>query len=345
MKWYPLVASIALALAAVTSSCSGGASQSGVRACSGAGRSGRLPRRKPPWYRDISKAKPAINSPRIIAWLAAQGGGWGRGRFQIDFSMHVLTAARNTPYRRFETTDDFYSPDCDHVPMPVPAGGAIEGETGYRCSSDGDCHLLVFDPYRKRLFEMWRADLRGSTFRGGCLAVWDLRRAYGPSGRGHGCTSADAAGLPIAPLLARPDAVAAGAVKHALRFILPNARIRRRAYVSPATHSTNATRGGASAPPYGARFRLRANYPVEQLKSKGARVLARTLQRYGMFLADAGLITLTVQSDRGAKRGWEGLLGPHDLRPLKVTDFEVVAHGAVFPYDGECERRRRPRRR
>ncbi|PIE66196.1 MAG: hypothetical protein CSA24_00790 [Deltaproteobacteria bacterium] len=323
--------------------CSGRGAGQGVRSSAGSTRetprSRRLPRRKPPWYRDISKAKLADDSKRTISWLASQGGGWGRGRFQIDSSMHVLTATRSTPYRRFETTDDFYSPDCDHVPMPVPAGGAIEGETGYRCESDGDCHLLVFDPYRKRLYEMWRADIRGGTFHGGCLAVWDLRRAYGPSGRGHGCTSADAAGLPIAPLLARPDAVAAGAVKHALRFILPNPRIRRQAYVSPATHSTNATSGGRYAPPYGARFRLRRDFPVQTLKSKGARVLARTLQRYGMFLADAGSITLTVQSDRGARHKWEGLLGPHDLRPLKVTDFEVVAHGAVFPYDGECERR------
>jgi hypothetical protein len=30
-----------------------------------------------------------------------------------------------------------------------------------------------------RLFEMWRADIRDAVFEGGCLAVWDMARAYG----------------------------------------------------------------------------------------------------------------------------------------------------------------------
>ena len=298
-----------------------------------------MPKRRPPWYRDISRAKTAKESQRVIAWLSEQGGGWGRGRFQIDFSMHVLTAKAGTSLTPFVPTEDHYTPDCDRNAVPLPAGGAVEGETGYACTGDGDCHLLVYDPAKKLLYEMWRANLRGKRLFGGCLAVWDLKRAYGPSGRGQGCTSADAAGLPITPLLARPDEVTRGEIRHALRFILPNARIRRRAYVSPATHSTNATRGGVLAPPYGARFRLRADYPVGKLATKGAQVIARALQRYGMFLADGGSITLTVESDRFRDAKWVGILGPHDLRALKVRDFELVGHGPFMSYDGDCRRK------
>jgi hypothetical protein len=323
---------ITASLAAV--GCSHGSSSGGTTA--GSGKATAKKRVKPPWYRDISKAPLLKNSKRIVSWLEGAGG-WGFGRFQIDFSMHVLEAKPDTPYRSFEPTDEFYRPDCDHVKVPVPKGGALEGERGYACSDDGDCHLIVFDRHKGKLFEMWRANIRGDTFRGGCLAVWDLKRSYGPSGRGLGCSSADAAGLPIAPLLATPDEVAAGEIRHALRFILPNPRIRSRVFIQPATHSTPATSGGPHAPPYGALFRLRADYPVDTLESKGARVIARALQRYGMYLADAGNITLTVMSDRFRKAKWQGLLGPHDLRPLKVTDFEVVDTGQQYRW-GDCNR-------
>ncbi len=216
-----------------------------------------------PWMQDVSHAALDSESSAVIAWLDGQG--FGLGRMQIDFSIEVLEADASTPIRAFTRTDDFYSPDCDFASMPVPVGGALEGETGYACTGDGDCHLLVMHRPTGRLFEMWRANITASGFNGGCLAVWDTTRAPPPNGRGEQCTSADAAGLPIAPLLFSADEVAAGSIDHAIRFILPNARIRARTYVHPATHSTNATSGPATAPPYGARLRLRADYPLASL--------------------------------------------------------------------------------
>src|SRR5262249_19627493 len=106
-----------------------------------------------------------------------------------------------------------------------------------------------------------------------------MRRVYPASGRGEQCTSADAAGFPIAPLLFDADEVAAGQVDHATRSILPNATIRARESVHPATHGPRATSGPAEAPPYGARLRLRADYPLASLPNDGARVVARAMQR------------------------------------------------------------------
>jgi serine/threonine-protein kinase len=289
------------------------------------------------WYRDMSLAKTDPRSKRIIGWLASHGG-WGLGRFQIDFSMEVLVAGKDAPLRTFEPTSDFYWNACDMDQVPVPLGGAVEGESGYECKGNGDCHLIVYDPYRKKLYEMWRANIVGKRFNGGCLVVWDLTRSYGVNGRGLNCTSADAAGLPITPLLATADEVAAGAVNHALRFILPNRRIRNGEFVPPATHSTEATKGPELAPAYGTLFRLRGDYPVAGLTSLGARVIARALQKHGMFLADAGNVVLTVRSDRSTRAKWKGLLGPHDLRPLRVADFEVVDTGQPIPFTGECQR-------
>jgi serine/threonine-protein kinase len=289
------------------------------------------------WYEDISDAGLDDESDMVISWLD-QNGGFGLGRMQIDFSIEVLQADGDTPKREFERTGDWYELECDHEAVPVPPGGALEGEQAYACESDGDCHLIVVDPVGHRLYEMWRANITGGEFYGGCLAIWDMGRVYGPKGRGENCTSADAAGLPIAPLLFSADEVAAGEINHAIRFILPNARIRHREYVHPATHSTGATGGGPDAPPYGARFRLRADYPLDSLPNEGARVVARGLQKYGMFLADAGNVALTAQSDRFTVAKWEGRLGSRDLDTIQLTDFEMVSAGERITYTGDCVR-------
>lgn len=237
----------------------------------------------------------------------------------------------------FETTDDFYEPDCEHVPYPVPVGGNLEGETGYECTTDGDCHLIVVHEPTNTLYEMWRANIVDGTFYGGCAVTWDLTRAYPQNLRGEGCTSADAAGLPIAPLLFSADEIAAGEVAHAIRFILPNSRIRNRTYVYPGTHATGAASGGEDAPPYGVRLRLRADYPLDTLPNEGARVLARALQRYGMFLADGGNIALTGLSDQRTTHTWEELeIDSRILDTLQVTDFEVVEMGAPIAWTGDC---------
>ena len=287
------------------------------------------------WTQDVSRAPLDAESAAVIRFLDEQG--WGLGRMQIDFGIEVLEAPAGTPLRTFTPTDDFYTPDCDREAIPVPSGGALEGEDGYECRSDGDCHLIVVDRARRRLFEMWRADIRGSDFRGGCLAVWNMDRVYPPSGRGEQCTSADAAGYPIAPLLFTADEVAAGRIDHAIRFVLPNSRIRRGVYLHPATHGTPATSGPSSAPPYGTRLRLRADYPIDSLPA-GARVVARAMQTYGMLLADGGQVTLTAQSDRFTRAKWAGLLEPRDLAALRPRDFEMVEGGARIPLTLDCVR-------
>ncbi|MBN1769974.1 MAG: hypothetical protein JXB32_01835, partial [Deltaproteobacteria bacterium] len=144
-------------------------------------------------------------------------------------------------------------------------------------------------------------------------------------------------GFPIAPLLFNADEVAAGEIAHAIRFILPNNRIRARHYVPPATHGTN-TSGGDACPCYGVHFRLRRDYPLDTLPNEAARVVARALQRYGMFHADGGNIALTAQSDRFTTAKWDDLLEPRDLAALDVEDFEVIDHGAPVYVTYDCVR-------
>lgn len=303
-----------------------------------------------PWYQDITNAPLDAESVSVIAGLASRGG-WGAGSFRIDFSIEVMTADAQVVPRTFTKTDDFYEPDCDDVPIPVPPQGRIEGEQNYACASDGDCHLIVIQGMK--LFEMWRASIpsgtaAGNPFMGGCLVVWDRTRDYWKTptsstgfARGEQCTSADAAGFPIAALLFSADEVAQGTIDHAIRFILPNDRIRLGEYVHPATHSG----AGKGAPtldrvPYGARFRLKASFSLASLPTPGARTVARALQRYGMFLADGGNIALTAQADTFSTAKWEGLLGSRDLSTIAVTDFEMIDGGPRIPLTLDCVRAR-----
>lgn len=287
-------------------------------------------------YEDISGSGVASDSAVVTQWLA-DNGGWGTGEMRMDFSIEVLEASESTPNLAFEPTGDFYDPDCDQVPVPVPDGGALEGEAGYECTTDGDCHLIVVDHRDERLYEMWRANITGGTFYGGCLAAWDMTRVYPPENRGEQCSSADAAGFPIAPLLFTADEVAAGAVDHVIRFILPNARMRGGFYVRPASHAGGPS-GPLEAPVYGSRWRLRADFDLASLPSEGARVVARGLQKYGMALADGGNIALTGRADRSTTAKWEGLLDTHDLASIQPTDFEVIDTGAPIVLTYDCVR-------
>lgn len=295
------------------------------------------------FYRDVSTAPLHARSAETTGWLE-DNGGWGTGELRIDFSIVVLDAAADTPNRTFEPTGDFYDPDCDMVPVPVPAGGALEGEDGYECTSDGDCHLIVVDGRDRRLYEMWRANLVGDTFRGGCLAAWDMTREYPDEGRGEQCTSADAAGFPITPLLLTPEEVARavsgeGEIDHAVRFILPNARMRADYYVRPATHAGGPSADDPDAPVYGTRWRLRADFDMSTLPSDGARAIARALQRYGMALADGGNIALTFESDRFATTSWDAVgVDSRSLDVIQPSDFEVVDTGPPIELTYDCVR-------
>src|SRR5205823_2776986 len=110
-----------------------------------------------------------------------------------------------------------YADESDKGPYPIPAHPAIEGGS--------DRHVLIVQRGACRLYELFDAERTASGWHAGSGAIWSLRsNALRPAG----WTSADAAGLPILPGLARY-----GDLNHALRF---TAERTRRAYVYPARH-------------------------------------------------------------------------------------------------------------
>jgi hypothetical protein len=327
-----------------------------------------LPRLHPgsPWYQRVDQAALHPSSASMISTLSGLGG-FGNGRLQIDFSIYVLYAAAGAPTQPIieipsgNPDDAYYLPDCEPLatPVPLPPDGAIEGQPGYSCNNlNGDCHLLVVQG--NEIFEVYRANVTAQGLESQCLARWRMDALYPDTGRGDHCTSADAAGFPMAPLLFNADEVFAatqlpdGDLGHAIRFILPNTRMARdntlggvlgRLYVRPATHA-----GGPNGPvgsvPYGARLRLRSDFPIASYASvPAAQVLLRTLQRYGMVLADGGLVALTAEDDRYNTNTWASLgidSRVFDLTPgaqdVLASDFEVLDTGPRIAETYECVR-------
>lgn len=309
------------------------------------------------WNRDISQADVHPSSANMMSTLVAAGG-FGYGRMQIDFSMHVVNAPGDAPTRTiigYPSNGEYYSPDCEPVgsTMPVPANAAIEGNNGLSCANaSDDCHLLVVQG--SNLYEAYRANASGgSGLQAQCLALWKLDFVYPDDNRGDHCTSADAAGFPIAPLLFNADEVFAamrgveGDLGHALRFILPNARMASASgtkfYVRPASHA-----GGPSGPeasvPYGSRLRLRRDFPVH-LYPASARVILRTMQRYGIVLSDGGNIALTAESDRFTTHAWAELGINSRIfdqavpsAPVQAQDFVVLDTGPRIVETYNCVR-------
>lgn len=288
------------------------------------------------WNQRVDSAAIHPSSSQMLSALQTAGG-WGSGRMRIDFSMNVLAATASTPFRSFTPNANFSPPDCDQINFPLPAGGAVEGEDSYACSQGGDCHLLVVDAAGGKLYEMNSANVTGNVFSGGCAVAWNLHSSYPAALRGEQCFSTDAAGLPVAALLFSADEIAAGSIDHAIRFLLPNVRMRAGVYVHPATHA-GAPSGGIDALPYGSRLRLRADYPLDSLPSP-VRIIAQAMQRYGMILADGGNIALTARNDRFTQHKWSEFgIDSYALQALNVGDFEVVDTGPTITLTNDCQR-------
>jgi hypothetical protein len=317
---------------------------------SGGGPTGALFEQAEPWTKDVSGLSKASSSDAIITALAGMGG-WGNGNdFQIDFSIPLFYGNSATPRMTVVGPSGggycYNGPDCDSVPlqMPIPTGANMEGSTNLVCDvtyntpGQGDCHILVVERDQKKLYELYNSTSSGNDIAALGAFVWDLTKAYPDNERGDQCTSADAGGFPIAALLPTADEVASGTVKHALRFILPNARMKKDVYVHPASHAGTPSSGNANAPPYGVRFRLKSTFDETPFNT-GEKVILQAMKQYGMLLSDGGQIALTFADDRTTTAKWAGQgITATSFSAIKVTDFEVVDLGSDIALTDNCVR-------
>jgi hypothetical protein len=148
-----------------------------------------------------------------------------------------------------------YDAETDHPAegYPINQGTLIEGGPG--APSGSDRHALVVNKNSCKLYELFNLQnfLDGQRPSAGSGAVWDLRSNVM---RTDGWTSADAAGLPILPLLLRPGEIQAGSINHAIRFTTHCTH----SYIWPGSHDAGLC--ASDFPPMGARFRLRSSFDI-----------------------------------------------------------------------------------
>src|SRR5258706_13663009 len=136
------------------------------------------------------------------------------GTFAQQYGIPINVAP---PPTTSATPTFLYNSDSDHPAdgYPIDQSTLIEGGPGAPTTSDR--HALVVNKNLCKLYEVFNLQnfTNGQTPSAGSGAVWDLTS---DAMRTAGFTSADAAGLPTAPLLLRPDEVLAGSLTPALRL-------------------------------------------------------------------------------------------------------------------------------
>jgi hypothetical protein len=265
-----------------------------------------------PWNRRVDRLPVAKDSAQLIASIGLDS------PLHADFGSGLWHGAKiGIPYTVVSSTQPkvrvsfHYASESDRGPYPIPRDVRVE--------EDSDRHALIVDRDACRLYELFDLERRGGRWYAGSGAIWNLSsNRLRPSG----WTSADAAGLPMLPGLARFDEVRAGAIRHALRFTAPHTR---RAYVYPARHQAGESTDPA-LPPMGLRVRLKASFDTRPFP-KQARVVLEALKRYGMILADNG--SPWFVSGAPDPRWSNDAL--HTLGRVTGADLEVVDASSLRP--------------
>jgi hypothetical protein len=309
-----LMAAAATAFLLLTAALAGGHPPKGAPRC-------KVFPRDNPWNQRVDGLPVASDSARLVRSIgldASVHADFGAGLYEgrpIGIPFTTVGGRQRKVHVSFE-----YADESDRRRYPIPRKAPVEGGR----ASDGDRHVIVVDRKRCRLYELYAAyPVRGGrSWRAGSGAIWSLRSNRL---RPAGWTSADAAGLPILPGLARYEEVRRGEIDHALRF---TAAQTRRAYVYPARHFASSSNDPA-LPPMGLRVRLRASFNTSGFGPQ-ARIVLQALKRYGMLLADNG----SPWYISGApSRGWDND-DLHGLGRVQGSDFEVVDTSSL-PHPGQ----------
>jgi hypothetical protein len=269
------------------------------------------------WNQDISSAPVDPNSAAIINFIGSGIGlhpDFGSGLYngQSMGIPYLVVGSQQGPVPIVFTA---YGDESDPGPMPIPVTALIEG---YPAPGSGDRHVLVLDNNNCWLYELYSSYPNAASWNAGSAAVWDLTA---DEQRPYTWTSADAAGLPIFPGLARYDEVAAGQINHALRFTLQSSRA---AFIPPASHWA-ANSSNALAAPMGMRLRLKASFDISSF-SAANQVILTALKKYGMIMADNGSsMYISGAPDNNWNNG-----DLHNLGSVTAADFDVITMNPIY---------------
>lgn len=299
---------IAVTCVSIASAATATAALHGAGALPGAAKCPVFPADNP-WNTDISDLPADPKSDTYIDGIGRGDGlhpDFGSGKWEggpIGIPYQVVSGRQKKRHVSF-----YYPDESDRGPYPIPRKPKIEGGP----NSTGDRHIIMVERSGCRLYELYDARKKRGRWTAGSGAIWSLRSN---KLRPAGWTSADAAGLPILPGLARYDEVAQGHIDHALRFTVERTR---KEYVYPARHYASDS-DDPDLPPMGLRLRLKRGFDTSGFPPQ-ARVVLEALKKYGMILADNGA-NWYVSGAPDPRWDNDDL---HTLHDVKGSNFEVV---------------------
>jgi hypothetical protein len=255
-----------------------------------------------------------IGSPNIKADFGS--GLWENRPIGIPFILVCNSQSKIPIVFRGNGYDDNYGNESDPGPYPIPLTAPVEG------NGTGDSHVLAVDLDNKILYELYNASAGIGVWEASGGVIWDLSKNVT---RPQGWTSADAAGLPILPVMVRYDEILKGTIDHAIRFTLSKSKVTR-GYTSPANHLVSGTNNSSSAPtPMGMRLRLKAGYDISGF-SETNKIILTAMKSYGIILADIGSdLFITGAPDERWNNDDLNM-----LKTVKATDFEVIQMGDII---------------
>jgi hypothetical protein len=220
---------------------------------------------------DLSNRPVDPNSAAYIASLADFTTGWDN-----DTAEYLNTADSSTQVMRVVQQVWFHR-------MP-----AQPWQPGFRIEDKPDAHSFVLDTSSCHIYELYNTHYFGgitlSAYSGG---NWALNGPYIINTSGE--PTAVASGLSMFAGAVKWTELASGRITHTLFLIAPNNSLSQWNYVQPASDTGQIPyRGRAPMQlPYGAKLRLRANFPTTGLGPQALTVVA-ALQRYGAIIGDTG---------------------------------------------------------
>lgn len=195
--------------------------------------------------------------------------------------MKQLTAKASYPFDIWDCNNDFITD------IEVPINSSMWGEQ----TEDG--HIVIIDTVFNFSWEMSRfKGIVNDTINCSTFNIWDLagngvgnpnegKRWKSRGGRGSG--------FPNIAGLIRPEEIKSGEIRHALAFTY--SRVKKNDFYIPACRSDGNLEDD-NVPAEGMLFQLNPQLTDSDFEdwglSAGAKVVARALQKYGMYLCDRG---------------------------------------------------------
>jgi hypothetical protein len=206
------------------------------------------------------------------------------------------------------------------VKLPIPARAAP--------AAGGDAQIVIVDRSTGDEWGAWRVRRAGREWRAENGYHYNVRWSGVPPRAADGMPfGSRGAGVPYLAGLVRPCEIARGRIDHALAFAYdaPSG-----AHVYPATKS-DGSGSGTGALPEGARLQLDPGLSARRIRGWGCRgaclVVARALQRYGMYVIDNSGRPKVLFEFEGTAR-WRGAIHARTVSPIPLTAFRLLdVHG------------------